>query len=54
MYRSKIETDVDFDAELFEGKEGELIEVIKGEDGRIAVKSCPSCYRIMVWLPGFS
>ncbi|WVN90546.1 uncharacterized protein L203_105785 [Cryptococcus depauperatus CBS 7841] len=44
----------DFDLELFEGQEDEWIEVIKGAEGRIAIKSTPSLYVIMVWLPGFS
>ncbi|KAK8858769.1 hypothetical protein IAR55_002998 [Kwoniella newhampshirensis] len=44
----------DFDPELFEGKEDEWIEIIKGMEGRIAIKSTPELYDIMVWLPGFS
>ncbi|KAL0240554.1 hypothetical protein I308_106350 [Cryptococcus tetragattii IND107] len=44
----------DFDPELFEGAEDEWIEMIKGPQGRIAIKSTPSAYDIMVWLPGFS
>lgn len=43
----------DFDPELFEGQEGEWIEIIKGSEGRIAVKSTPKEYLVMVWLPGF-
>ncbi|ORY27100.1 hypothetical protein BCR39DRAFT_539252 [Naematelia encephala] len=46
--------EVDFDPELFDGAEGEWIEIIKGSEGRIAVKSTPTTYAIMVWLPGFS
>nr|XP_018262139.1 uncharacterized protein I303_05154 [Kwoniella dejecticola CBS 10117]OBR84297.1 hypothetical protein I303_05154 [Kwoniella dejecticola CBS 10117] len=44
----------DFDPELFEGKENEWIEMIKGAEGRIAIKSTGQFYDIMVWLPGFS
>ncbi|WWC88637.1 uncharacterized protein L201_003550 [Kwoniella dendrophila CBS 6074] len=44
----------DFDPELFEGSENEWIEIIKGAEGRIAIKSTPQIYDIMVWLPGFS
>ncbi|OCF57040.1 hypothetical protein L486_05897 [Kwoniella mangroviensis CBS 10435] len=44
----------DFDPELFEGSENEWIEIIKGAEGRIAIKSTPHLYDIMVWLPGFS
>nr|XP_019012964.1 uncharacterized protein I206_02461 [Kwoniella pini CBS 10737]OCF51745.1 hypothetical protein I206_02461 [Kwoniella pini CBS 10737] len=44
----------DFDPELFEGKENEWIEMIKGVEGRIAIKSTAQFYDIMVWLPGFS
>ncbi|WVQ85031.1 hypothetical protein IAT38_007195 [Cryptococcus sp. DSM 104549] len=44
----------DFDPELFEGQEDEWIEVIKGAEGRIAIKSTAVMYDIMVWLPGFS
>lgn len=44
----------DFDPELLEGAEDEWIEMIKGSEGRIAIKSTPSVYDIMVWLPGFS
>ncbi|KAL1413132.1 hypothetical protein Q8F55_000881 [Vanrija albida] len=45
--------DIDFDPELLEGPAGEWIEVIKGESGRIAIKSTSSVYEVMVWLPGF-
>jgi hypothetical protein len=48
------ETNQDFDPELFEGQEGEPIEIVKGTEGRIAVKSTPKEYIVMVWLPGFS
>ncbi|OCF35111.1 hypothetical protein I316_03151 [Kwoniella heveanensis BCC8398] len=44
----------DFDPELFEGSENEWIEIIKGAEGRIAIKSTAAMYDIMVWLPGFS
>lgn len=44
----------DFDPELFEGKDEEWIEIIKGMEGRIAIRSTPEMYDIMVWLPGFS
>ncbi|ODN93400.1 hypothetical protein L198_05264 [Cryptococcus wingfieldii CBS 7118] len=44
----------DFDPELFEGVDNEWIEVIKGSEGRIAIKSIPTAYEILVWLPGFS
>ncbi|WVR06527.1 hypothetical protein IAU60_003558 [Kwoniella sp. DSM 27419] len=44
----------DFDSELFEGDQNEWIEIIKGAEGRIAIKSTPALYDIMVWLPGFS
>ncbi|KAK4689699.1 hypothetical protein P7C73_g406, partial [Tremellales sp. Uapishka_1] len=47
--------DADFDPELFEGiPEGEWIEIIKGMEGRIAIKATPAEYEVMVWLPGFS
>lgn len=32
---------------------GEWVEVLKGEQGRIAIKSTPTQYEVMVWLPGF-
>ncbi|KAL7420766.1 hypothetical protein Q5752_004718 [Cryptotrichosporon argae] len=48
------EVDADFDPDLFNGTDGEWIEVIKGEEGRIAVKSTVAQYEVMVWLPGFS
>ncbi|EJT48688.1 hypothetical protein A1Q1_02298 [Trichosporon asahii var. asahii CBS 2479] len=37
-----------------EGPSGEPIEVLKGEQGRIAIKSTPTQYEVLVWLPGFS
>jgi hypothetical protein len=46
--------DIDCEAELFEGEDGQWIEIMKGSDGRIAVKSDSTHYNIMVWLPGFS
>lgn len=47
--------DVDFDPELFEGPEPEaVLEIMKGMEGRIAVKTTPAEYNIMAWLPGFS
>lgn len=46
--------DVDFDADLFEGDGDEFVEVIKGKEGRIAVKSTNMLYEILVWLPKFS
>ncbi|WVQ73374.1 hypothetical protein IAR50_002945 [Cryptococcus sp. DSM 104548] len=44
----------DFDPELLEGVDNEWVEVIKGSEGRIAIKSVPTAYEILVWLPGFS
>jgi hypothetical protein len=35
------------------GPAGEWVEVLKGEQGRIAIKSTPTQYEVMVWLPGF-
>lgn len=32
---------------------GEWVEVLKGEQGRIAIKSTPTQHEVMVWLPGF-
>lgn len=47
--------DVDFDPELFEDPEPEaVLEIMKGMEGRIAVKTTPAEYNIMAWLPGFS
>jgi hypothetical protein len=46
--------DIDFDPELFQSDTDEWIEIIKGSEGRIAVKSTKGFYIIMVWLPGFS
>lgn len=49
--------ELDFDPELFEvsGLErDDEIEVIKGTEGRIAVKATKLVYEIMVWLPGFT
>ena len=47
--------DVDFDPELFEGAEPDsILEIMKGMEGRIAVKTTPLEYNIMAWLPGFS
>lgn len=47
---------IDFDVDMFrvESNDEDPIEVIKGEQGRIAVKSTMKDYEIMVWLPGFS
>lgn len=46
--------DVDFDPELFEGVEPDsVLEVMKGMDGRIAVKTTPAEYQILAWLPGY-
>lgn len=36
------------------GQDGDYIEVIKGSEGRIAVRAELECYHIMCWLPGFS
>jgi hypothetical protein len=46
----------DFDQDMFrlEGEEDGPVEVIKGEQGRIAVRSSMRMYEILVWLPGFS
>jgi hypothetical protein len=49
--------ELDFDPELFEDpavERDEEIEVIKGIEGRIAVKATKLVYEIMVWLPGFT
>jgi hypothetical protein len=45
--------DIDFDPELFQSETDDWIEIIKGSEGRIAVKSTKGFYDIMVWLPGF-
>jgi hypothetical protein len=47
---------MDFDVDMFrqENNDEDPIEVIKGEHGRIAVKSTMRDYEILVWLPGFS
>lgn len=36
------------------GPAGEWAEVLRGEQGRIAIVSTPSQHEVMVWLPGFS
>ncbi|RXK40327.1 hypothetical protein M231_02441 [Tremella mesenterica] len=46
--------DVDFDPELLVGQDGEWIEVIKGSEGRIAVRSRAAEYEVLVWLPAFA
>lgn len=51
--------EVDPDAKInpvqtVEEPSGELVEVLKGEQGRIAIKSTPTQYEVLVWLPGFS
>jgi len=47
--------DVDFDPELFDKAEPDAVqEILKGMEGRIAVKTTPVEYNIMAWLPGFS
>jgi hypothetical protein len=47
--------ELDFDPELFDHAEPEAVqEVLKGIEGRIAVKTTPTEYNIMAWLPGFS
>lgn len=48
------DANMDFDPHLFEGAEGESIEIMKGAEGRIAIKSTLEAYDILVWLPGFS
>ena len=50
---SEEEQDFDRDMLKLDGEEGP-VEVIKGEQGRIAVRSSPRMYEILVWLPGFS
>lgn len=44
----------DVDPDSAETEDGEEIEVIKGTEGRIAVKATKLSYEIMVWLPGFT
>lgn len=46
--------DTKHNPEQMQGPAGEWVEVLKGEQGRIAVKSTPEHYEVMVWLPGFS
>lgn len=47
--------DLDFDPELFDQAEPDAVqEILKGMEGRIAVKTTPIEYNIMAWLPGFS
>jgi hypothetical protein len=50
------EEEEDFDQDMFnvDGEEDGPVEVIKGEQGRIAVRSTTKMYEILVWLPGFS
>jgi hypothetical protein len=48
---NSIEANEDFDEEVL-GR-GEWVEIIKGAEGRIAVKSTETDYEVMVWLPGF-
>lgn len=46
---------VDFDPELFDQAEPDAVqEILKGMEGRIAIKTTPAEYNIMAWLPGFS
>ena len=47
--------EIDFDPELFDTAEPDAVqEILKGMEGRIAVKTTPTEYNIMAWLPGFS
>ncbi|KAK1925857.1 hypothetical protein DB88DRAFT_485389 [Papiliotrema laurentii] len=47
--------EIDFDPELFDAAEPDAVqEILKGIEGRIAVKTTPAEYNIMAWLPGFS
>ncbi|ORX37219.1 hypothetical protein BD324DRAFT_650825 [Kockovaella imperatae] len=47
--------DVDFDPELFDGSDPDTVEeVMKGTDGRIAVKTTTDQHVILVWLPGIT
>jgi len=47
--------ELDFDPELFDQAEPDAVqEILKGMEGRIAVKTTPLEYNIMAWLPGFS
>lgn len=50
------EQEQDFDQDMFKVDEEDdgPVEVIKGEGGRIAVRSSTKMYEILVWLPGFS
>lgn len=40
--------------QLMDGAKEDCTEIIKGSEGRIAIRSAPSSYSIMVWLPGFT
>lgn len=50
------DVEMDFGEDLLRtaGAEGEDFEIIKGSEGRIAVKVTRRHYDIMAWLPGFS
>lgn len=43
-----------FNPEHVRGPAGEWAELLRGEQGRIAIKSTPSQHEVLVWLPGFS
>lgn len=45
---------VPFNTEHVRGPAGEWAELLRGEQGRIAIKSTPSQHEVLVWLPGFS
>ena len=46
---------MDFDPELFDGSDPDAVEeIMKGTDGRIAVKTTVDQHVILVWLPGIT
>lgn len=53
-FDSGLDRNVLFNPEHIRGPAGEWVEVLRGEQGRIAIKSTPTQYEVLVWLPGFS
>lgn len=51
---AEAELALDFDEDLLRAAQGEDFEIIKGSEGRIAVKVTRKQYDIMAWLPGFA
>jgi hypothetical protein len=39
--------------EQFRGPAGEWVEILRGEQGRIAIKSTTYQYEVLAWLPHF-